>query len=38
MEGINTCLKGSEDLAHYMNLDQDAEPISHFYSMINNIR
>ena len=38
MEGINTCLKGNEDLAHYMELDKDAEPISHFYSMINNIK
>ena len=38
MDGINTCLKGNEDLARYMDLDQDAEPISHFYSMINNIR
>ena len=37
-EGINICIKGNEDLAHYMNLDEDAEPVSHFYSMKNNIK
>ena len=37
-EGINTCIKGNEDLAHYMNLDENAEPVSHFYSMKNNIK
>ena len=37
-EGINICIKGNEDLAHYMNLDENAEPVSHFYSMKNNIK
>ena len=37
-EGINICIKGNEDLAHYMSLDEDAEPVRHFYSMKNNIK
>ena len=37
-EGINICIKGNEDLAHYMNLDEEAKPVSHFYSMKNNIK
>ena len=37
MRGINTCINKEGNLSHYMNLDKEAEPISHFYSMINNI-
>lgn len=35
MEGINTCIIEDGDLARYMNLDKEAEQLSHFYSMIN---
>jgi hypothetical protein len=34
-EGINTCINGEGDLAHYMDLDKEAKLLSHFYSMIN---
>ena len=37
-EGMNKCIIGDGDLAQYMNLDKDAEPLSHFYSMINIIK
>ena len=35
IEGINTCINGEGDLAHYMDLDKEAKLLSHFYSMIN---
>ena len=38
LEGMNKCIIGDGDLAQYMNLDKDAEPLSHFYSMINIIK
>ena len=38
MRGINTCINNKGNLSYYMNLYKEAEPISHFYSMINNIR
>ena len=37
MRGINTCINNKGNLSQYMNLYKEAEPISHFYSMINNI-
>ena len=37
MRGINTCINNEGNLSYYMNLDKEAEPISHFYSMINYI-
>lgn len=35
VEGINICIIEDANLARYMNLDTDAESISHFYSKIN---
>lgn len=35
MRGINTCINNEGNLSQYMNLDKEAEPINHFYSMIN---
>ena len=38
LEGMNKCIIGDGDLAQYLNLDKDAEPLIHFYSMINIIK
>ena len=38
LEGIDKCIIGNGDLANYMNLDKDAEQLSHFYSKINIIK
>ena len=35
MRGINTCINNEGNLSQYMNLDKEAESISHLYSMIN---
>lgn len=37
IEGINTCIFKDGDLSHYLNLDNEAKYLSHFYSTINNI-
>ena len=38
LEGMNKCIISDGDLAQYLNLDKDAEPLIHFYSMINIIK